>query len=224
MCGRFQISKIVDDIQLRFHVDVETEWNRQIFNAAPGMMLPVITSADPSLLKVFKWGLIPAWASDPAIGNKLINARAETLAEKPSFRIALKSRRCLIPANGFFEWKKEGDEKLPYRICFHDDRLFAFAGLWDTWKDPEERLIHSFTIITTSSNELMKPIHDRMPVILEPKDEHEWLDTGIQQEEALALLKPYPDGEMEAYQVSSLVNNVRNNNPEILLPFKESLF
>jgi len=224
MCGRFQISKVVDDIQLRFHVDVEAEWTKQIFNAAPGMMLPVITNAEPAKLQLYKWGLIPAWAKDALIGNKLINARAESLSEKPSFKLALEHRRCLIPANGFFEWKKDGAAKLPFRICFPDDRLFAFAGLWDTWKDTEERLIHSFTIITTSPNALMQPIHDRMPVILEPKSEKEWMDPGIQTEEAISLLKPYPEGELQAYQVSSLVNNVRNDGPQLVLPFVENLF
>jgi putative SOS response-associated peptidase YedK len=224
MCGRFQISKIVDDIQLRFNVDVEEEWNKQIFNAAPGMMLPVITNSDPAHLQLFKWGLIPSWAKDPAIGNKLINARAESLPEKPSFRNSLKRKRCLVPANGFYEWKKDGNAKIAHRICFQDDRLFAFAGLWDSWKDSEDNVIHSFTIITTNPNEVMKPIHDRMPVILPPSLEKEWLDYDLSPEEALDMLVPYAGDGLYAYPVSSLVNNVRNNGPEVIAPFREGLF
>ncbi|MEI6575670.1 MAG: SOS response-associated peptidase [Bacteroidota bacterium] len=224
MCGRFQISKIVDDIQLRFHVDVETEWTKQIFNAAPGMLLPVIANIEPFKLSVFKWGLIPSWAKDPGIGNKLINARAETILEKPSFKSSVRHRRCLIPANGFYEWKKEGSAKIAHRICFPDDRLFAFAGLWDRWHDAEGKELTSFTIITTEANDLMKPIHDRMPVILEPDLEEVWLQYDISPEVAVEMLKAYPGTDMIAYPLSSLVNNVRNEGPELIKPFKESLF
>lgn len=216
MCGRFQISKIEDDLQIRFHVDVEHEWLRQIFNAAPTMLLPVITDAEPGKLSFFRWGLIPSWAKDPAIGSKLINARAETLNEKPSFRNALKSRRCLIPADGFYEWKKLEGKKIPYRICLREEDLFAFAGLWESWKDPQGQLVNTFTIITTEANDVVAPIHNRMPVILEPGIERTWLDRQVPVNEVLTFLRPYSSDKMKTYRVSDKVNNVRNNSPDLL--------
>jgi putative SOS response-associated peptidase YedK len=216
MCGRFQISKVVDEVQIRFHVDVELEWFRQVFNAAPSMILPVITNAEPQKLNFFKWGLIPFWAKDPLIGNKMINARAETLKEKPSFRNALKSRRCLVPSDGFYEWKKIPGGKQPYRLCLQDESLYAYAGLWELWKDEEGKEIHSFTIITTAANPLVADIHDRMPVILEPDFEKHWLDPQFPANEALEFLQPFPAERMKVYPVSKNVNNVRNNSPELM--------
>ncbi len=218
MCGRFQISKFEDDIQIRFHVDVEKEWLRQIFNAAPMMHLPVITGEEPGKLRFFRWGLVPFWAKDPGIGNKLINARAETIIEKPSFRSAFRSKRCLVPANGFYEWKREAGKKLPYRFYLENEELFAFAGLWDCWKDQEGKLLHTFTIITTTPNELMKPVHDRMPVILEPEVEAYWLDKQASVHDLLALLKPYDHHKMKACRVSERLNNVRNNDADLVIP------
>ncbi|MCX6272978.1 MAG: SOS response-associated peptidase [Bacteroidetes bacterium] len=218
MCGRFQISKKVDDIQVRFHVDVEAEWNRQIYNAAPTMTLPVITSREPGLLNFYKWGLIPFWAKDADIGQKLINAKAETLAEKPSFKNALKSRRCLIPSDGFYEWRKEGNKKQPFRICMKDEGLYAYAGLWESWKDPSGQTVNTFVIITTRANELVAAIHDRMPVILLPEFEKHWLDIQLPSAEALQFLNPFPSEEMKAYKVSEKVNSVRNDTAELILP------
>jgi putative SOS response-associated peptidase YedK len=216
MCGRFQISKIEDDLQVRFHVDVEHEWLRQIFNAAPMMILPVITSEEPQRLNFFRWGLVPFWAKDPSIGNKMINAKAETLAEKPSFKNALKSRRCLIPANGFYEWKREGNKKLPYRICRKDEELFAFAGLWEKWRDPAGETLQTFTIITTQPNEIIAEIHDRMPAILDPELERHWLDIRVPVNEVLQYLRPLDAHVMKKYRVSEKINNVRNNSPELI--------
>ncbi|MHC1707996.1 MAG: SOS response-associated peptidase [Bacteroidales bacterium] len=215
MCGRFQISKIEGDLQIRFHVDVEHEWLRQIFNAAPMMQLPVITSEEPGRLSQLRWGLLPFWAKDPSIAPKLINARAETLVEKPSFKNALKSRRCIIPANAFYEWKREGGEKLPYRISLKDEELFAFAGLWEKWKDPSGEVLQTFTIITTQPNEVVADIHDRMPVILEPESEKLWLDIQVPVSEALSFLKPYDAGKMKKHRVSDKVNSVRNQGAEV---------
>ncbi len=221
MCGRFQISKVVDEVQVRFHVEVEAEWYRQIFNAAPMMQLPVITGEEPGKLSFFRWGLVPFWAKDPSMGSKMINAKSETLAEKPSFRNALKSRRCLVPADGFYEWKKEGTLKMPYRICLRDESLFAFAGLWEAWKDAEGKVLNTFTIITTSPNALLSGIHDRMPVILDPDLEKHWLDPRVPAGEALEFLNPYDPARMKAYRVSDKVNNVRNNTPDLLQPVEE---
>ena len=165
---------------------------------------------------MFHWGLIPSWAKDPAIGNKMINARAETVSEKPSFRSAFKKRRCLILADGFYEWQKTDDGKQPYHIKMEDDSPFAFAGLWEAWDKYGEE-IRSGTIITTDANDLMNEIHHRMPVILHPEDYGLWLDPDFDEKEALtSLLKPYPSDAMEAYPVSRRVNKPANNEPSVL--------
>ena len=216
MCGRY--SFYVEDklIRERFGVTVQTAIYKARYNCAPSQELAVISNDQPGELRFFKWGLIPFWAKDPAIGNRMINAKAETLSEKSSFRNAFRTKRCLVPSDGFFEWKKDRD-KTPYRITLNDGSPFAMAGLWDRWVSADGEIIHSFTIITTSPNELMATIHDRMPVILSPKDEKTWLSP---EPEAVlnALLKPYPAKEMKAFPVSSLVNNPRNDSAEILVP------
>ncbi len=225
MCGRFQISKTEDDIQIRFHVDVEKEWLKQIFNAGPMMQLPVITNEEPERLNFFRWGLVPFWAKDAAIGVKMINAKSETLAEKPAFKSALQKRRCLIPANGFYEWEKAGKSKIPHRFFLESEELFAFAGLWESWKDPSGSILRTFTIITTTPNELVSPVHDRMPVILDPDFEKHWLDAQAPVQDLLEMLRPYPAQKMKQYRVSEKVNNVRNNSPDLAVPYIEnSLF
>lgn len=216
MCGRFSIIKKAEDIQSRFSIKAGLEDHQPVYNAAPGMRLGVITNKNPERLEMYKWGLVPYWAKDVSIGYKMINARSETLAEKPSFRNFLKSKRCLVPADGFYEWKKDGKAKQPFRIFLRDESLFAFAGLWDSWNDPEGNTLHSFTIITTSANALMTPIHDRMPVILFPENEKLWLDSSASQDQLLSLLKPYPAELMDCYKISSLVNSPVNNSPEVL--------
>lgn len=164
-------------------------------------------------LAFLRWGLVPSWADDPAIGNRLINARSETVAEKPSFRTAFKRRRCLIPADGFFEWKKEVKHKQPYLIGVEQDGPFAFAGLWEDWERDGE-VIESCTILTTTANDLMRPLHERMPVILTAKDYDLWLDPSVQDAAAvLPLLQPYPAGEMFAYPVSTWVNDPKHEDP-----------
>jgi putative SOS response-associated peptidase YedK len=218
MCGRFQISKVIDEVQIRFHIDVEKEWYRQIFNVGPMMSVPVITNEEPERMNFFRWGLVPFWAKDASIGNKLINARAESIGEKPAFKNALKKRRCLVPADGFYEWKRTGPIKQPYRICRKDEGLFAFAGLWETWKDAEGKELQTFTIITTTPNQVVSGIHDRMPVILRPEFETLWLDSQVSVDEAMSYLQPYPAEDMKAYPVSSQVNSVRNNSVELLNP------
>jgi len=170
-------------------------------------------------------GLIPYWAKDPSIGHKLINARAETVDEKPSFKTCLQRKRCLIVADGFYEWKKEGTTKHPHRITLKDQGLFSFAGLWDTWKSPTGELVNSCTIITTTPNELMAPLHNRMPVILPRDVEQVWLDQSITDSTFLkSLLTPYPSDQMMAYEVSPFINSVNNNGPQCLVTVGERLF
>jgi putative SOS response-associated peptidase YedK len=166
-----------------------------------------------------RWGLIPAWAKDPAIGNRMINARAESLAHKPAFRAALRSRRCLVVADGFYEWQAAGKAKQPYFIHFRDDRPFGFAGLWEAWEGPDHTTMESCTIITTEACELVLPIHQRMPVILPPEMYRMWLDPTLQNNDELtALLIPFSSEEMEAYQVSTLVNSPVNEDPRCVEP------
>ena len=170
-------------------------------------------------LELFQWGLIPSWAKDPKIGNKMINARAETLAEKPSFRSALKRRRCLVVADGFYEWKKTGAAKTPMFIQLKDGRPFAFAGLWEVWQPPDGSLIKTCTIITTEPNALMADIHNRMPAILSPEAYDLWLTPGeLSADAVLPLLKPYDPTQMKATPVSARVNSPAVDAPELVLP------
>jgi putative SOS response-associated peptidase YedK len=163
--------------------------------------------------------LIPSWAKDEAIGHRMINARAETLAEKPSFKRALQKRRCLIVADGFYEWKAAGKKKTPMFIALKSRQPFGFAGLWETWKSPKGEAIHSCTIITTTPNTLMESIHNRMPVILRREAEAQWLDRAVDDpQKLLPLLTPYPDNEMTAYEVSQIVNSPRNDVPACIEP------
>jgi putative SOS response-associated peptidase YedK len=215
MCGRFQLSVKGRHISERFNVEVFDEFYKPNYNAAPSQKLPVITNVEPGKLSYFKWGLIPFWAKDPKIGYKMINTRSESITEKPSFKNAFRKRRCLIPANGFFEWKKD-PQKTPYRIHLKNDNLFAMAGIWETWKDGKDNLVHTFSIITTTPNSLMETIHNRMPVILPPEKEKVWLDE-TNEEDLKALLKPIDPSGMEAYPISRRVNSPANNDPEIVL-------
>jgi len=194
------------------------------FNISPTQPVPVIrldpagTETERELVWL-RWGLIPAWAKDPALGNRLINARAETAAEKPAYRAAWRRRRCLVAADGFFEWQRTGKQKQPHFIHMRDDRPFAFAGLWETWQAADRSRIESCTLLTTEPNELVRPIHNRMPVILDRNDYRKWLDPALQKSEQLApLLRPYPGNELMAYPVSTLVNNPANDDPRCIEP------
>jgi putative SOS response-associated peptidase YedK len=189
------------------------------YNIAPSQSILVVTENSPRTLQAMQWGLIPSWAQDPGIGNRLINARAETLAEKPSFKTALVRRRCLIPADGFYEWQRIGANKQPMRIHRKDDALFGFAGLWDEWRSPEGAPLRTCTLITVAPNALMTPIHNRMPAILRPEDEAAWLaPTTRSVPDLLSLLLPYPDAELEAYAVSKAVNTPTVDDPGCILP------
>jgi len=187
------------------------------YNVAPTQQVVTIMRNGADHLAMLQWGLIPSWAKDEAIGAKMINARAETLAEKPSFKRLLRSRRCLIVADGFYEWKKEYGGKTPMYITMKDGKPFAFAGLWDSWQDPDGKPVRTCTIVTTTPNDLVATIHDRMPAILLPAARDTWLDPATQDEQALLpLLAPYPADRMTARQVSRLVNSPRVEGPELL--------
>lgn len=213
MCGRFSLTVNEAELNLRFELEGGAAPYVPRYNGAPTQMLAIITSENPQLLSYHRWGLIPPWAKDSSIGNKMINARAETITEKASFRTPLFSKRCLVPADGFYEWQQDTC-KQPYRIFIKDNPIFTMAGLWERWKSPEGTIIKSFSIITTEANRFMKHIHNRMPVILNPADEKTWLSSK-DAVEILSLLKPYASEEMDAYPVSKLVNSPRNEGKEV---------
>jgi putative SOS response-associated peptidase YedK len=216
MCGRFSLTAEMSALQEMFPwVNFSTEIQPR-YNIAPSQSVAVITNDGTNSLDFFHWGLIPSWAKDIQIGSQLINARAETITEKPSFRISFRRRRCLVLADGFFEWQKQGDSKrkIPNYIHLVTGKPFAFAGLWERWTSPEGNDIKSCTIITTQPNSLMEPIHNRMPVILRPEDYQVWLRPGEQAPAELTkLLNPFPADLMKAYMVSPLVNSPANDLP-----------
>lgn len=183
-------------------------------------MTPVITRNSPKRAILMKWGLIPFWAKDPKIGYKMINARSEGIETKPTFRKPIRTMRCLIPADGFYEWKSlnlEGKyEKFPWYIGLRNRKLFAFAGIYDSWKDAEGKEILSYSIITTNPNKLIASVHNRMPVILKKEDENTWLDKESNLQTVLSLLKPYPDNDMVSYPVSKKVNNPENDDYSLI--------
>src|SRR6266700_5259121 len=214
MCGRFTLSTDIKSVAAKFGVPPTLQASPR-YNVAPTQEVVSILSNGSAHMEWLQWGLIPSWAKDESIGSKMINARAETLAEKPSFKRLLRSRRCLILADGFYEWKKEGKGKVPMFITLKDDEPFAFAGLWDSWRDADGQQIRTCTIITTEANELMAPIHNRMPVILPQQAREEWLDPSIHEEQLLLpLLKSYPAEAMTTRPVSRLVNNPQYDSAE----------
>lgn len=216
MCGRYSFAVEDELIKERFGVSVRSAIYKARYNCAPSQELAIISNQNPDELMFFRWGLIPFWAKDPAIGNKLINSKAETIAEKPSFKNAFRKRRCLVPADGFYEWKKAGS-KTPYRIVLKNGDPFAMAGIWEKWVGAGGEIINSFSIITTVPNKLMAPIHNRMPVILLPEHEKMWLD-DTNETDLQKLLKPYPAELMTAFPVSTLVNSPKNDTKEVLIP------
>ena len=218
MCGRFSIFADPERLAERFDASLPEQGLQPRYNAAPTQDLPVILNEDERHIQLLRWGLVPFWAEDPAIGSRMINARSETLAEKPSFRTALKKRRCLVLADGFYEWQKTADGKVPMRITLKTGEPFAMAGLWETWKEPTGDLLRTFTIITTSPNDLLEPIHNRMPVILPKETWNLWLDPAAQVGEVQPLLVPLPADRMAAHPVGKAVGNTRNDGPDLILP------
>ena len=211
MCGRYTLHT-TDELEERYRVEV-SEAIRPNYNVAPSQTMPVVTSDGLSLMR---WGLIPKWAKDEKIGYKLINARSETVFEKPMWKGIVKQHRCLVPANGFYEWQKREAGKQPFYIHFPDERIFSFAGLWETWLH-EGKEWQSYSILTTSPNQEMEPIHDRMPVILHPDDEAQWLAADTE-EDITVLLAPYESGVLETYGVGTEVNAVRVNDKTLIDP------
>ncbi|KAA3436719.1 SOS response-associated peptidase [Rufibacter hautae] len=216
MCGRYSVIPKKDSKSHLGKILAETV-EQAHYNAAPSQSLPVVTNEKPNTVQFFSWGLLPFWAKDTKAVKRPINARAETITEKPSFRNLLKLKRCLVPADGFFEWKVTDHGKVPHRITMKDGDLFSFAGLWDEWLDKSTgEIINTFSIITASANELVNPIHDRMPVILSPEAEELWLDGNESQQGFISLLQPFDADKMMAYPVSTLVNSATNNVPEVI--------
>ncbi|MEW6287745.1 MAG: SOS response-associated peptidase [Chloroflexota bacterium] len=221
MCGRFTLTVDPAQFQDTFPGFLFPTKFAPRYNIAPSQPVLAIPNDERNAADFFIWGLIPMWAKDPSIGSRLINARSETLAEKPSFRGSFKYKRCLILADGFYEWKTVAGKKTktPYYIHLTDRRPFAFAGLWDVWESPDGSSLKTCTIITTEPNELMATLHNRMPAILHPRDYAKWLDPSPQTPESLLpLLKPYPAEAMTAYPVSTLVNKPGNDSPELIAP------
>lgn len=216
MCGRFTVTTPIEELIRAFGFGSPEMPIPPRFNVAPTEPVAAILDEAPDRLSLLRWGLIPSWASEPSIGNRMINARVETLAEKPAFRRALEQRRCLVLADGFFEWRKEGKQRLPIWLRRADHRPFAFAGLWDEWRSPDGTRIRSCSIVTVPANDLVAPIHDRMPAILPPEHVADWLTAPTA--EALALLSPLPAREMEAIPVSPGVNRPGVDDPISLTP------
>lgn len=225
MCGRYSIFTPPDDIEDRFGATFEQP-PKPRYNAAPGQHLPVITNDAPETIDHLKWGLIPRWADDASIGNRLINARAETVHEKRSFRDAYEHRRCLVLADGFYEWTETAEGKQPYRVVLDSEKPFTMAGLWERWQPPQKQtgldefgdgrpsaeaeVVETFTIVTTEPNGVIEPLHDRMAVVLPTDDEERWLAGDGD------VLKPYPEDGMEVYPVSTAVNDPSNDFPDLV--------
>lgn len=226
MCGRYSLRKdktAYSDYLLELGFEAFHEVPR--YNIAPTQSTPVVrlTPEGGAELARLRWGLIPSWARDPSIGSRMINARAETVATKPSFRSAFKRRRALIPADGYYEWRREGSRKRPFRFQRRGNPVFTFAGLWEEALFPDGTTWQTFTILTCPPNPIAAAIHDRMPVIIEPKDYDEWLHTGASRVARLqALLRPYAADDLEYYEVSTAVNSPRNDSPECATPLPEA--
>jgi putative SOS response-associated peptidase YedK len=221
MCGRFTLAIDPADLSEAFPGFSFPKEMTPRYNIAPSQPVAVVANNGRRQVEFFQWGLVPSWAQDPSIGNRMINARAESLAEKPSFRTAYKRRRCLILANGFYEWQQVpgGKTKTPMLIRMKSGEPFAFAGLWEVWHPDQDDALLSCTIITTTPNVLMEKIHNRMPVILSPTAYRLWLDPAERAAEELGkLLKPYPASQMAAFPVSRLVNDPKNDSPECVAP------
>lgn len=220
MCGRYQIVTDAKALYEAFQVEAELDAAQLArYNVAPATeQLVILSEAGQRAARWHRWGLIPHWAKDKSIGYKTINARGESVAEKPAFRAAFRQRRCLVPATGFYEWKVLAGGKQPYLIRLKSGALFAFAGLWESWSGPEGEL-RSFTIVTTAPNALMTRIHERMPVIIPREQYARWLDPELQDPaQAGTMIDSYPSGEFEAIPVGRAINNARNQGPELIAP------
>jgi len=219
MCGRYTLTSVERAVAALFP-DLLPPDDQPHYNIAPSQDIWAVINEPQKTLAHLKWGLVPFWADDPKIGNRMINARAETVAQKPGFREAFAQRRCLVLADGFYEWRKEpSGRKTPMYIRLKGARPFAFAGVWERWKDPQGQELKTCSIITTNSNDLVRPIHDRMPAIIPPAAFDEWLSRKHDPQKAQELLKPYPPEEMEAYPVSPMVNKPSVDDPKCIEGF-----
>lgn len=216
MCGRYTLTSPIEGLLDEFGLAGAGGDLHPNFNVAPTQEVAAVVAENGGRrLEMLRWGLVPSWAEDPGIGARMINARSETAPEKPSFRGAFRRRRCLIPADGFYEWKREEGGKQPFYTRMNDGRPFAFAGLWESWNDGE---IRSCTILTTSANDLVGTVHERMPVILPAGDRDAWLDPEAEREELVSLLRPYEGDDLETFPVSRFVNSPRNNDERCVQP------
>ena len=218
MCGRYTLSTPLEALEQRFHAVLSREVSAPTYNAAPSQALPVICNTHPQEIIVSAWGFVPEWAAGRADVKPLLNARAETVATKPTFRQAFRSKRCLVLSDGFYEWKRAGKSKVPHRIALKSGTLFAFAGIWSTVHDSSGRPYMTFAILTTEANALVAQIHNRMPVILHARDEATWLNQRCPLDEAQALLAPFPADLLTLYEVSPKVNSPVYNTPDALHP------
>jgi putative SOS response-associated peptidase YedK len=220
MCGRYSFTLPPEAMRGLFDAPCALNLHPR-YNIAPTQLAPVIGLDEEGArqVRMMRWGLVPRWTKDLKSLPLLINARSEGIAEKPSFRDAFARRRCLVPADGFYEWcTVQSKAKAPWRIVLEDRPAFAFAGVWEAWKSPEGETLKSFAIATTDANETLRPIHDRMPVILSQPAERAWLDRQATRDQLLALLRPYADGKMRAYRIATRVNSVRNDDPSLIEP------
>ncbi|MGA7106078.1 MAG: SOS response-associated peptidase [Candidatus Deferrimicrobiaceae bacterium] len=223
MCGRFTLFDSADSVAERFGLP-DTPSLSPRYNIAPSQTVVAVRippGGGARELVALRWGLVPSWAKDPAIGNRMINARVETVADKPAFRSAIRRRRCLVPADGFYEWKRVNGRKQPYFIGMRDRKIFGFGGIWESWEGGGGEAVLSCALLTTGPNDLLRPIHDRMPVILSPREYDLWLSPQVQDPEALApLFRPYPPEEMTVFPVGTAVNNPETDTPALIEPLR----
>lgn len=213
MCGRYSLTLTSKQLEDIFKREFNNSNYNPIYNVPPSQYMPVIANNRKDIIQMFRWGLIPYWAKDISISNKLINARAETISEKPSFKNSFKSKRCVIPSDGYFEWKKEDKLKQPYRIIRKDRNIILFAGIWDSWKDNNGNIVNSFSIITREANKTLYHIHERMPVTIDLEQIEDWLFNDKIKEKFLENSK---DEIFDYYKVSNLVNSPTNNSSSII--------
>jgi len=220
MCGRFTLTLDPGELQELLNLGPFVHIVQPRYNIAPSQPVPIVRDPEKRAVELYQWGLVPFWADDPKIGYRMINARSETAHEKPSFRAAFKYRRCLILADGFFEWKagEKGSSKTPYLFKLKNDHPFTFAGLYENWQSPDGGELNTCTILTCQPNELVEEYHNRMPVMLGEQARWAWLDPETSQNDLLALLVPYPADEMKCHAVSTTVNSPNNDQPEVVKP------